>query len=108
ANTPNMPTAGCHQATPGGTATRTSINMGVALGTNEAIVEKALLGSRTTLVQQNIGTIAKSITGQSMACVSRRSQQAAPTVMNSAPYINTPSTRYTRNQASTSTVTNSA
>src|SRR5579883_3110178 len=93
ASTPSIPRAGCQKGIPGGTATRATISIGVALGRNDATVENVLVGSRTTLIQMNIGTIANSITGQSMACVSRRSVQAAPTVMNSDPYINTPSTR---------------
>jgi len=58
ASTPAIPKTGCHQAMPGGTATRTSINIGVAVGKYDATVEKTLFGSRTTFVQTNIGTMA--------------------------------------------------
>ena len=66
---------------------RAIISVGVANGKNDSPVATGPLGSVSTLVSTNIGTHASSITGNRRFCVSFMSEQAAPTAMNSEPYI---------------------
>ena len=61
------PRSGCQAGIPGGTASRATISIGVAGGRREATVAKALVGSRTTLTQTNIGNMMTSVTGVSIA-----------------------------------------
>src|SRR5262249_24217081 len=87
-----MPTMGCHSGTPGGTACRASIKVGVAVGYSEMAVANVLGGSGTTFTHTNNGSIAMRVSGVTIACASFMSVHAAPTAAYSEPYMNTAST----------------
>ena len=83
ANTSTTPSTGCHQAIPGGIATRAVMNIGAVNGKNDPATAIGPLGFWITTPSSSIGIAAISITGMSRLCVSLMSLAAAPTAMKS-------------------------
>src|SRR5262245_62160024 len=96
ASTMITPAISCHHGIPGGTVCRATINIGVAVGKNDANVANVLLGCCTMGRSTIIGSTAIRITVMSRVWLSLLLVHAAQTAMKTDPYIMMERTRKRR------------